>query len=72
MVVTHGMGDSCFNPGMKSITKVLVIGQTFDQKDFSSKKEKGWPYLSLDGRAQHRHRQSIQSGISGTTALRLS
>jgi palmitoyl-protein thioesterase len=21
MVVTHGMGDSCFNPGMKSITK---------------------------------------------------
>lgn len=21
IVVTHGMGDSCFNPGMKSITK---------------------------------------------------
>ena len=23
VVVTHGMGDSCFNPGMKSITKLI-------------------------------------------------
>ena len=24
MVVAHGMGDSCFNPGMKSVTEAII------------------------------------------------